>query len=289
MEVHTARQSDAQAFKELQRKNWQRAAAHWRKYDEQLCRNGAAITGRLLDLASIQSGHRVLDIASGTGEPGLPAARIAGPSGFVLLTDQSPEMLAVARDKANAQGLHNVDFRVSDAEQLQLDPESFDAALWRGSLMLMPDPVRCLRLVYESLKPGGRIAVLVVGRPEANPYFTIPRTVLRKYVSLPHYDPTAPGIFAFANPDRLRSVLARAGFCELHSEQVESTSQLEGASGREYWEYMRESSFVAALLAQIPAGQHEKIGEEIAAMACGDDADGKVKLPCESILAAGVR
>ena len=169
MEVHTARQSDAQAFKELQRKNWQRAAAHWRKYDEQLCRNGAAITARLLELASIQSGHRVLDIASGTGEPGLPAARIAGPSGFVLLTDQSPEMLAVARDKANAQGLHNVDFRVSDAEQLQLDPESFDAALWRGSLMLMSDPVRCLRVVYESLKPGGRIAVQVVGRREANP------------------------------------------------------------------------------------------------------------------------
>lgn len=280
-------QIDAKALKEQHRVDWDRVAAHWRKYDERLRRNGAATTRRLLELAGIQPGQRVLDIASGTGEPGLPAAQIVGPSGFVLLTDQSPEMLAVARDKANAQSLRSVDFRVSDAEQLQLDPESFDAALCRGALMLMPDPVRCLRVVYESLKPGGRIAVLVVGRPEANPYFTIPYTVLRKYVSLPHHDPTAPGAFALSNPDRLRSVLARAGFRELHIEQVEDTSELE--SGREYWEYMREYSMVGTLLAQIPADQHEKIGEEIAAKAAGGDADGKVSLKGESILAAGVR
>lgn len=280
-------QIDAKAFKEQNREDWDRAAAHWRKYDEQLRRNGAATTSRLLELAGIQPGHRVLDIASGTGEPGLPAARIVGPSGFVLLTDQSPEMLAVARDKASAQGLRSVEFRVSDAEQLQLDPESFDAALCRGALMLMPDPVRCLRVVYESLKPGGRIAVLVVGRPEANPYFTIPYTVLRKYVSLPHHDPTAPGAFALSSPDRLRSVLARAGFRELHIEQVEDTSELE--SGREYWEYMREYSTVGTLLAQIPADQHEKIGEEIAAKAAGGDANGKVALSGESVLATGVR
>ncbi len=282
-----ASQIDTQAFKDQQRENWDRMAARWREYDERLRRNGAATTGRLLELAGIQPGHRVLDIASGTGEPGLPAAQIAGPSGFVLLTDQSPEMLAVARDKASAQGLHNVDFRVSDAEQLQLDPESFDAALCRGALMLMPDPVSCLRLVCESLKPGGRIAVLVVGRPEANPYFTIPYTVLHNYVSLPRYDPTAPGIFTLASPDRLRSVLTQAGFRELLIEQVEDTSQFE--SGREYWQYMREVAMVAALLAQISADQHEKIGEEIAANAAGGDADDQVELRGESILAAGVR
>jgi len=283
-----ANRIDAQAFKQQQREDWDGAAAHWRKYDEQWRRNYATTTRRLLELAGIQPGHRVLDIASGTGEPGLPAAQMVGPSGFVLLTDQSPEMLAVARDKASAQGLHNVDFRVSDAEQLQLDPESFDAALCRGALMLMPDPDRCLRLVYESLKPGGRIAVLVVGRPEANPYFTIPYAVLRKYVSLPRYDPTAPGAFAFANPDRLRSVLAEAGFREPHVEQVEHTSQVV-RSGREYWDYMRGSSLIKSLLAQISADQHDRIGEEVAASAAGGDPDSKVELLGESILAAGVR
>ena len=278
---------DAEAIKRKQREDWDRAAPHWRRFDEHLRRSYAAATRRLLELACVQPGHRILDIASGTGEPGLPAAEIAGPSGFVLLTDQSPEMLAVARDKARAQDLHNVEFRVSDAEQLQLDPKSFDAALCRGALCLMPEPVRCLRIVYEALKPGGHIALLVVGRPEANPHFTIPYAVLGKYVSLPRYDPTAPGPFAFADPDRLRSVLAEAGFRDLHVEQVEHTWQV--SSGREYWDYMRRFSVVTSLLAQLSADQHDRIGEEIAAKAAGGDPDGEVELPGESILAAGVR
>ena len=278
---------DAQAFKQQEREDWDYSAPRWRKFDEQLRGSYASTTRRLLEMAGIQTGHRVLDLASGTGEPGLPAAEVVGPSGFVLLTDQSPEMLTVARDKARAQNLRNVDFRVSDAEQLELEPKSFDAVLSRGALCLMPNPVRCLRLVYEALKPGGRIAILVVGRPEANPYFTIPYMIFRKYVSPPHFDPEAPGTFAFANPDRLRSVLAEAGFRELHVEQIEHTWQL--GSGREYWDYMRGLAFNAALLEQLPADQHDKIGEEIAARAAGGDPAGPVKLPCESILAAGVR
>ena len=277
----------AQVFKQTQRDDWDRVAPRWRDFDQHLRRSFEATTRRLLEVAGIQPGHRVLDIASGTGEPGLPAAQIVGPSGFVLLTDQSPEMLAVAQEKARDQGLDNVDFWVSDAEQLQLDPKSFDAALCRGALCLMPDPVRCLRVVYEALRPGGRIALMVVGRPEANPYFTIPHAVLSKYVSLPPYDPAGPGPFAFANPDRLRSVLAEAGFRELQFEQVEHTWQL--SSGREYWEYMRGFSPIASLLTQISADQHDRIGEEIAARAAGGDAGGRVELPCESTLAAGVR
>src|SRR5262249_17479871 len=157
-------------------------------------------TRRLLELAGIQPGHRVLDIASGTGEPGLPAAEIVGPSGFVLLTDQSPEMLAVARDKARAQELQNVDFRVCDAEDLQLEPGSFDAALCRAALPLMPEPARCLGIAHAALRPGGRIALAVTGRAQANPYFAIPFTALRKYVTLPRPDPAIPGPFSFADP-----------------------------------------------------------------------------------------
>ncbi len=279
---------DTAGIKQQHREDWDRAAPRWRKYDESLRRAGAPVTRRLLELAGIQPGHRVLDIASGTGEPGLPAAEIAGPSGFVLLTDQSPEMLAVARDKAHAQGLQNVDFRVSDAEQLQLEPESFDAALCRGALPLMPEPVRCLCIAHQALKPGGRIALAVTGRPEANPYFTISFAVLRKYASLPRYDPAAPGPFFFADPNRLRSVLAEAGFRELHVEALEHTA-LEFESGREYWDYARGFSVAASALAQIPADQHDRIGEEVAAAAAGGDPDGKVEFRGESLLASAVK
>jgi len=279
---------DSDAIKRQHREDWDRAASRWRKHDESLRRSSAPVTLRLLELAGIQPGHRVLDIASGTGEPGLPAAELVGPSGFVLLTDQSPEMLAVARDKARAQNLQNVAFRVCDAEQLELDPESFDAALCRGALPLMPDPLAVLRVAYQALKPGGRIALTVVGRLEANPYFTLPFAVLRKYTSLPQADPTVPGPLYFANLDRLRSVLSEAGFSELHVETLEHVP-MEFESGREYWEYSRGFGLAAAVLAQIPPDQHEKIGEEVAAAATGGDPDGKVALKSEAVLASGVK
>jgi len=281
-------QADGQAIKQQHLEEWDRAAPRWRKYDESLRGGSTPLTRRMLELAAIQPGHRVLDIASGTGEPGLPAAEIAGPSGFVLLTDQSPEMLAVARDKAQSLGLQNVDFRVSDAEQLELEPESFNAALCRGALPLMPEPVRCLRIAHDALKPGGRIALAVTGRPEANRYFTTPFRVLRKYASLPRYDPAAPEPFFFADPDRLRSVLVEASFRELHVEPLEHIA-LAFESGREYWEYTRGFTVAASVLTQIPADQHHSIGEEVAAAAGGGDPDAKVEFRGESMLASGAR
>jgi ubiquinone/menaquinone biosynthesis C-methylase UbiE len=281
-------QIDAHATKEQHREDWDRAAPVWRKYDESLRRGSEPLTRRLVDLAGIQPGQRVLDIASGTGEPGLPAAEIAGPSGFVLLTDQSSEMLAVARDKARARGLGNVAFRVCDAEQLELDPQSFDAALCRGALPLMPNPVAVLRVAYGALKPGGRIALTVVGRLEANPYFTIPYAILRKYTSLPRYDPTVPGPLFFTDPDRLRSVLSEAGFHDLHFESLQHVP-MEFDSGRDYWEYSRRFAQAASVLAQIPADQHDKIGEEVAAAAAAGDPGAKVALKSEAVVAAGVK
>jgi len=279
---------DAQAIKQQHRKDWDRAATSWRKYDESLRQSSAPLTRRMLELADIQPGHRVLDIASGTGEPGLPAAEIVGPSGSVLLTDQSPEMLAVAREKARAEGLQNVDFLVCDAEQLELEPASFDAALCRGALPLMPDPPAVLRIAYAALKPGGRIALTAGGRPEANPYFTVPYLVLRKYTTLPRYERGAPGPLYFADPDRLHAALADAGFRELHFESMELVP-MEFENGRAYWEYSREFTGLAAVLAQIPADQHEKIAEEVAAVATGGDSESTVTLKSELVVGSAVK
>lgn len=277
---------DDERIKQSQREAWDHAAPYWRRYDEHVRRNSVQATRRMLELAEVQPGQRVLDIASGTGEPGLPAAELVGPSGFVLLSDQSAEMLAIARDKARAQDLRNVEFRVSDAEQLVLDPESFDAALCRGGLCLMPQPVRCLRTVYEALKPGGRISVLVLGRPEANPYFVIPFAVLSKYASFPPYDPTLPGPFALADPEKLRSVLAEAGFEQIELQRMTHIWELD--SGRDYWDYMRFSP-VASALEQIPGDQHARIADEIATAAGGGDPNRAVELPGEFVIASAVR
>ena len=83
---------DTDAIRQQHQKGWERAAPRWRKCDESLRRGGATVTRRLLELTRIEPRRRVLDIARGIGEPGLPAAEIERPSGFVRLTDQSPEM-----------------------------------------------------------------------------------------------------------------------------------------------------------------------------------------------------
>jgi ubiquinone/menaquinone biosynthesis C-methylase UbiE len=274
---------DAQAIKQRNREDWDHAAPAWRKYDESLRRGSEPLTRRLLDLAGIEPGQRVLDIASGTGEPGLPAAVRISSSGSVLLTDQSQEMLAVARNKARAQGLQNVDFLVSDAEQLQLEPESFDAVLCRGALQLMPDPIAVLRVAFHALKPGGRIAVSVMGRIAANPYFTLPFVVLRKYASLPPYDPALPG-----DQDHLYSALSEAGFRDLYFETLEHVP-MEFENGRAYWEYSRGFSVAASLLSQIRPDQHDRIGEEVAALAEGGNHDGRMALKSEAALASGIK
>jgi ubiquinone/menaquinone biosynthesis C-methylase UbiE len=279
-------QIDARTIKEQHREDWDRAAAAWRKYDESLRQGSAPLTRRMMELAAIQPGHRVLDIASGTGEPGLPAAEIAGPSGYVLLTDQSSEMLAVARDKAREAALTNVEFLLCDAEDLQVEPKSFDAVLCRGALPLMPDPPAVLQTAYSALRAGGRIAVTVGGRPEANPYFMVPYLVLRKYTKLPRYEPGAPGPLYFADPDRLRCVLADAGFRELHFETLELVP-MEFESGRAYWEYSRGFAGIASVLAEIPTDKHEEIAQEVAALATGGNPEEAVWLKSEIVLAAG--
>src|SRR5262245_28293285 len=112
--------------KEAQQEAWSFAAAGWSTWDEVLVRSRMPITVRMLELGGIGPGDRVLDIASGTGEPALDAAVAVGPSGSVVGTDLSEPMLTVAREKARRQGLQNVVFRQVDGEKLDVEPRSVD-------------------------------------------------------------------------------------------------------------------------------------------------------------------
>ncbi len=129
---------DPQAIKQQVKQDWDLAAPAWRKYDAHLAEVNAPVTERLLSLAGLAVGHRVLDIACGTGEPALPAAEVVGPAGYVLGTDLSEEMLAVAREKAQTRGLNNVEFRQVDGEEMDVETSSFDAVTCRWGIMFMP-------------------------------------------------------------------------------------------------------------------------------------------------------
>lgn len=280
---------DPQEIKQRVLQEWARAAPGWRKHDTRLRETSEPVTLRMLELAAIAPGQRVLDIASGSGEPAIPAAEVVGLEGYVLGTDISADMLEIAREKAQARGLNNIEFLVVDGEELDVEAESFDAVLCRWGIMFMPEPVRCLRQAHQALKPGGRIVVTVWGPPERNPFFTVPMSVLRQHIDVPPPQPGAPGIFAFADPDRLASALQEAGFRDAQVEETVLPMALFD-SGEEYWQFTRElAAPIAALVAQLPPDTQHAISREVAEAAVAGSPEGKVSLNGSPLFACGVK
>ena len=216
----------------------------------------------MLERAGIRPGLRVLDIASGAGEPALTAAKLVGSSGYVLGTDLVEAMLVFARQKASEQGIDNIEFRCVDGEELNLEPESFDAATCRWGLMFMPDPEGCLRRVHTALKPGGRIALTCWAEPTHNPYMTLPLSVLASHTEVPKPPPGAPGLFAFADADRLRSCLAAARFTDISVEEA-TVNMRPAESGADYCRTMQElAATIAALLGQLSEEKRQVVEHE---------------------------
>src|SRR6476660_611933 len=130
---------DPAGFREAQHKNWDAAAVGWMEWSEFNDRADRHISERLVELAQVRPGSRVLDVAAGYGEPALTAARRAGPDGRVVATDIAAEMLAFGRERAAAAGLGNVEFVEADASSLDFPPASFDAAVSRWGIIFEPD------------------------------------------------------------------------------------------------------------------------------------------------------
>ena len=181
---------DTGRLKNEQKRDWDAAAAGWKKWWTVLERAAQPVSDRLVELARVGAGARVLDVATGSGEPAVTAARRIAPSGRVIAVDQSPGMLAIARERASALGISNVEFRESDGEALAISDHDFDAVLCRWGLMFMPDLERVLSGFHERLVPGGRIAVSVWSTPDKVPMISIGADSVRKLANLP---PPAPG------------------------------------------------------------------------------------------------
>lgn len=172
-------------------------------------------TEMMLDLAGVQPGSQVLDIAAGTGEQALIAARRVGPSGYVLATDISRSMLDVAAEAARNEGLTNVETHVMNAENLILDAESFDAVISRIALMLFPNPLKALTEMRRVVKTGHKVAVIVFSAIEKNPYHGIPFRIVRRLGNIPAPAPGEPWMYALGDPRALEDLYSKTGFVEV--------------------------------------------------------------------------
>lgn len=195
---------------------WADVAPGWLKHDHRAVQKD--VTAAMLASALVRAGHKVLDIASGTGEPAITAAHHVGPTGAVVGIDLSSDMLQCARQKAETLGLSHLQFQLGDGQDFVVPDLGFDAVLIRWGLMFMADPDACLRRARAALKPTGHISVACWAAPAENPWASIPMDIIRQYESGP--EPMASGIFSFADRGRLHRVLEDAGFVDVRIQPV---------------------------------------------------------------------
>ncbi len=191
------------------------AAAGWRRSGVARAQILAPLTERMLDLAGVGVGYRVLDVGAGTGEQTLVAARRVGPTGAVLATDIAAEMLALAAEAAAQAGLRNVETRVLDARDLDLEPESFDAAISRLALMLLPERAQALAGIHRALKPGRKFVALVLATADECPFIALPMGIAARRAGTPQAPFGDPGMFALGDPAVLAAAYRDGGFREV--------------------------------------------------------------------------
>ncbi len=205
---------DIAQLKVEQRRGWDESAAGWNRSWEMFERAAQHVSDRLIELAQIKPGQRVLDVATGNGEPALTAARKIGPSGHVVATDHSAEMLKFARERAAAAGLRNVEFLQMDAEALDLPENSFDAILSRWGLMFLPDLAGALGRMRKLLVPGGRLVASVWSAAPKVPMIGLVEAVRKQFGLLPPR-PGTLGPLSLADTRRWNERFAQAGFAEV--------------------------------------------------------------------------
>jgi ubiquinone/menaquinone biosynthesis C-methylase UbiE len=187
-------------------------AEQWRRGKRLRGEASEAVTEMMLELAKIQVGDRVLELAAGTGDLAVMTARRVGPNGYVLATDISDSMLKYAAEAAREAGITNIETRVMDAENLDVAPDSFNVALCRFALMLFPNAAKALDGVYRALKPTGRFAVTVWSTAEKNPFHGRPLAIVSRLTKVPLPAPGQPGLFALSGGGVLEACYTKAGF-----------------------------------------------------------------------------
>jgi enediyne biosynthesis protein CalE5 len=224
-----AKAIDPAEFRQGQRDQWNTAATGWRKWSELIDSAASAASERLVELAEVKSGSRVIDIAAGYGEPSLSAAKVAGPDGSVVATDISAEMLAYGRERAEAAGLENIEFVEADASSLDFPAESFDAALSRFGIIFEPDGEGAAARVRGFLKPGAKMAIAGWGPPDRTPFLGIPMRTAMQALDVPPPPPGTPGPMSRPTPEALGGLLEGGGFSDVQVEEAEVTLTFESA------------------------------------------------------------
>jgi ubiquinone/menaquinone biosynthesis C-methylase UbiE len=268
---------------------WNENAKYWIQYSDTIRAMFAPLTAALIEHAKIEEGHTVLDVAGGSGEPGLTIAEKVGPRGSVTCTDAGAEMVEAARHDATRRGLANVQFRQCTADSLPFPDNSFDVTVCRLGIMFVPDPLVALREMLRVTKPGGKLALAVWHKSEVNPFCYVVTNVMAQHVDSPAADPDAPNAFRFAETGKLANVLTEAGACEVEERVVKFNIQAP-ISAHQFWTMRSQTSdTLREKLAKLSTDEQAQIAAEVEQEVKEFFPHDQMNFPAQMILVTGTK
>jgi len=246
------------------------------------------VMAALLDFAAPRTAERVLDVGCGCGTATLDFARAVGPTGHVLGLDISGPMLAEGQARAKAAGIANIGWRQADAATAALD--EFDLLVSAFGLMFFGDPVAAFTHLRQAAAPGARMAFLCWRPLVENPWMEVPMNAVSPHLPpRPKGNPQAPGMFAFADPERVSGILAAAGWVQPQFEKLDLF--LDVAAGRGLDEAIVQSTKIGAVNSWLRDQPAETVSAAVASVreALTDYLDGdSVRLPGAAWLVSSV-
>ena len=237
---------------------WNSIADGWHAWIPKMREWYAPATDLMLDLARIEVGNRVLDIAAGDCDQSMTAAKRVGPTGHVLAIDIAEDLLELGGRFARESGFQNIETRVMDGGNLDLPDASFDAVICRFALMYLDDPMSGLRGMKRVLTPNGRISVVVYG-VNGSPEFSRAVLVVRQRVGIPQAQSPAHSLGEEAV---LRQSLVEGGFSKIQIHALDLPMHM--ASAEECVGYLQATSpTLKELTSPLPEDEYKKVWGEV--------------------------
>jgi ubiquinone/menaquinone biosynthesis C-methylase UbiE len=279
---------DPNQFKDSQRQSWNSVSEGWQRWWRTFENGAQNISSRLVELSNTKPGDKVLDLATGIGEPAVTAAKMVGSNGHVLATDISPQMLSITKQRAASLGLENIiEIKESDAETIDLPVSTFNAVLCRWGLMYLPNPTGALSNIHRTLISDGCVAAAVWGTPDKVPFLALPISVVRKETHAPAPAPGTPGPFGFADENLLRNTFIQAGFKDLHIEHLNAVFEFNSAEDFTHYQQAISAPVIAMLANETKSRQDEIWNKVTEAAKKYSDENGHVKFTNDCLCIAG--
>lgn len=274
-------------IRDAQRLAWAGLSSGWERWDTIIMDQMRPVTAAMIERLGVADAHDHLDVASGTGEPGLTVANLAR-SCRVVLTDLAPEMLAVASRRAAALGVTNIETVVCSADDLPFDDATFDTVTVRFGLMFFPDLAAATAEIARVLRPGGRVCASVWVDPEENPWTSVAMDAIAAEVPLPPSNPDRPSMFRCAAPGCVRDLYTAAGLSDVDEWDV--GVELVTESPEQYWSMISEHmSLAVTALAKVDDAARTRIGDAALAAASRYEVAGLVRVPGKARCIVGTR